>query len=111
MRIAIVTETYPPEINGVALTVHAFVNELARQGHELHLVRPRQAATSAVSAAVTSESTVAARVTASAVRGRGPRSRQARTAASASERGARTGRNASELSIPADLGRSRRLLQ
>ncbi len=42
MRIAIVTETYPPEINGVALTVHGFVANLARQGHELLVARPRQ---------------------------------------------------------------------
>ena len=42
MRIAIVTETYPPEINGVALTVHGFVANLARHGHELLVARPRQ---------------------------------------------------------------------
>jgi glycosyltransferase involved in cell wall biosynthesis len=42
MRIAIVTETWPPEINGVALTVHAFVEHLAAQGHSIDLVRPGQ---------------------------------------------------------------------
>lgn len=42
MRIAIVTETYPPEINGVALTVQGFVANLAALGHELLVVRPRQ---------------------------------------------------------------------
>jgi glycosyltransferase involved in cell wall biosynthesis len=42
MRIAIVTETWPPEINGVALTVHSFVEQLAAQGHEIDLVRPEQ---------------------------------------------------------------------
>jgi glycosyltransferase involved in cell wall biosynthesis len=42
MRIGVVTETYPPEINGVALTVHGFVEQLARLGHEVELVRPRQ---------------------------------------------------------------------
>lgn len=42
MRIAVVTETYPPEINGVALTVAGFVEQLTRQGHEILLVRPRQ---------------------------------------------------------------------
>ena len=42
MRIAIVTETYPPEINGVALTVQGFVEQLARLGHEVALVRPHQ---------------------------------------------------------------------
>jgi glycosyltransferase involved in cell wall biosynthesis len=42
MRIAVVTETYPPEINGVALTVSGFVSALAAQGYEVHLVRPLQ---------------------------------------------------------------------
>jgi glycosyltransferase involved in cell wall biosynthesis len=42
MRIAVVTETYPPEINGVARTVHGFVEQLARLGHDMHLVRPQQ---------------------------------------------------------------------
>ncbi len=42
MKIAIVTETYPPEINGVALTVESMVNNLLDQGHEILLVRPRQ---------------------------------------------------------------------
>ena len=44
MRIAIVTETYPPEINGVALTVQGFVDNLARMGHAVLLARPRQEA-------------------------------------------------------------------
>ncbi|MBK8285203.1 MAG: glycosyltransferase family 1 protein [Ahniella sp.] len=42
MRIAIVTETYPPEINGVALTVHNMVVELRALGHTVDLSRPRQ---------------------------------------------------------------------
>lgn len=48
MKIAIVTETYPPEVNGVALTVHALVSQLAADGHELLLVRPRQPGVSAM---------------------------------------------------------------
>lgn len=44
MHIAVVTETYPPEINGVAHTVHGFVEHLVRLGHEVDLVRPRQPA-------------------------------------------------------------------
>lgn len=40
MRIAVVTETYPPEINGVALTVQNFVEHLAALGHEVLLTRP-----------------------------------------------------------------------
>jgi glycosyltransferase involved in cell wall biosynthesis len=42
MRVAIVTETWPPEINGVALTVQALARGLAGLGHAVELVRPRQ---------------------------------------------------------------------
>ena len=42
MRIGIVSETYPPEINGVALTVHSLAAGLAARGHQVDLVRPRQ---------------------------------------------------------------------
>jgi glycosyltransferase involved in cell wall biosynthesis len=40
MRIAYVTETYPPEINGVALTVARAVSYLRQQGHTVDLIRP-----------------------------------------------------------------------
>jgi glycosyltransferase involved in cell wall biosynthesis len=42
MRIAYVTETYPPEINGVALTVARTVAHLRARGHAVELVRPCQ---------------------------------------------------------------------
>jgi glycosyltransferase involved in cell wall biosynthesis len=42
MRIAVVTETYPPEVNGVSLTVQNLVAGMAEHGHELLLVRPAQ---------------------------------------------------------------------
>jgi glycosyltransferase involved in cell wall biosynthesis len=42
MRYAIVTETYPPEINGVALTVLAKEEGLRNRGHDVDVVRPRQ---------------------------------------------------------------------
>ncbi len=42
VRIGIVSETYPPEINGVALTVHSLAAGLASQGHTVDLIRPRQ---------------------------------------------------------------------
>lgn len=42
MRIAIVTETWPPEINGVALTVQSLARGLAALGHSIEIVRPRQ---------------------------------------------------------------------
>lgn len=41
LRIAVVTETYPPEINGVAMTISRMVEGL-RQRHVVELVRPRQ---------------------------------------------------------------------
>jgi len=43
MRIGIVTETYTPEINGVALTVASLAHGLAEAGHSVQLIRPRQA--------------------------------------------------------------------
>jgi glycosyltransferase involved in cell wall biosynthesis len=42
VRIAFVTETYPPEVNGVALTTARTVAHLRSAGHEVQLVRPRQ---------------------------------------------------------------------
>ena len=42
LRVAVVTETYPPEVNGVAATVARVVNGLHDRGHEIQLVRPRQ---------------------------------------------------------------------
>ena len=42
LRIAIVTETYPPEINGVAITVQRMVEGLRARDHEIQLIRPRQ---------------------------------------------------------------------
>ena len=42
LRIAMVTETYPPEVNGVARTVMEMVEGLRRRGHFIHLMRPRQ---------------------------------------------------------------------
>jgi glycosyltransferase involved in cell wall biosynthesis len=47
LRIAVVTETYPPEINGVAATIAHVVQGLRSRGHALQLVRPRQAASEA----------------------------------------------------------------
>jgi glycosyltransferase involved in cell wall biosynthesis len=42
MRIAYVTETYPPELNGVSLTVERTVRYLRARGHNVELMRPRQ---------------------------------------------------------------------
>jgi glycosyltransferase involved in cell wall biosynthesis len=42
MNILLVTETYPPEINGVARTLAQMVHGLAELGHSITLVRPAQ---------------------------------------------------------------------
>ncbi len=42
LRIAVVTETFPPEVNGVAMTLGRIVDGLMRRGHSVQLVRPRQ---------------------------------------------------------------------
>lgn len=43
LRVALVTETYPPEINGVAMTLACLVAGLQAKGHDVQLLRPRQA--------------------------------------------------------------------
>lgn len=40
--IALVTETWPPEINGVAMTLSRLVDGLRQRGHPVQVVRPRQ---------------------------------------------------------------------
>jgi glycosyltransferase involved in cell wall biosynthesis len=47
LRIACVTETYPPEVNGVACTMACIVEGLHRRNHDVQLVRPRQTAADA----------------------------------------------------------------
>jgi len=42
LRVALVTETYPPEINGVAMTIGRMVNGLIQRGHSVQLIRPKQ---------------------------------------------------------------------
>jgi len=42
MHAAIVTETWPPEVNGVALTVQSLVLGLRELGHRASLIRPNQ---------------------------------------------------------------------
>lgn len=44
LKIDIVTETYPPEVNGVASTIARFVHGLRELGHHITVVRPRQGA-------------------------------------------------------------------
>ena len=42
LRIAVVTETWPPEVNGVALTLFKLVHGLCQRNHAVQLIRPRQ---------------------------------------------------------------------
>lgn len=42
VKIALVTETFPPEINGVAMTFGVIVRELGRRGHRVTVYRPRR---------------------------------------------------------------------
>nr|WP_145550527.1 glycosyltransferase family 1 protein [Variovorax boronicumulans] len=44
LRLAVVTETWPPEVNGVAATIACVVHGLRARGHQVQLVRPRQEA-------------------------------------------------------------------
>ncbi len=45
MRYSIVSETWPPEVNGVALTVKSLQRGLLDRGHEVSVVRPEQGGT------------------------------------------------------------------
>lgn len=40
MRLGIVTETYAPDVNGVALTVQSLARGMLRRGHTVDLIRP-----------------------------------------------------------------------
>jgi len=42
LRLAVVTETWPPEVNGVALTLSRLVRGQCERNHQVQLVRPRQ---------------------------------------------------------------------
>ena len=42
LRIAVVAETYPPEVNGVAMNLGRLVNGLQVRNHQVQLIRPRQ---------------------------------------------------------------------
>lgn len=42
LRVAMVSETYPPEVNGVAHTTRRMVQGLVSRYHQVQLIRPRQ---------------------------------------------------------------------
>lgn len=43
LRITLVSETFPPEINGVANTLGRLSDGLRQRGHQVEIIRPRQA--------------------------------------------------------------------
>jgi glycosyltransferase involved in cell wall biosynthesis len=42
VKICLVTETFPPEINGVSMTLNRLVTGLSNLGHQIHVIRPSQ---------------------------------------------------------------------
>ncbi len=42
LKVALITETYPPEVNGVAITIGHMVRVLRKRKHHIQLIRPRQ---------------------------------------------------------------------
>jgi glycosyltransferase involved in cell wall biosynthesis len=42
MRLTLVTETFPPEINGVARTLGRWADTFRARGHQVQVIRPRQ---------------------------------------------------------------------
>lgn len=40
MQLALVTETFPPEVNGVAMTLENLCSGLTQRGHDLTIIRP-----------------------------------------------------------------------
>lgn len=48
LYIAVVSETYPPEVNGVAMTIGRMVQGLLARQHRVSLIRPRQPGDDAV---------------------------------------------------------------
>lgn len=42
MRYELVTETFPPEVNGVAMTLRRLMKGIAKRGHQVAVIRPNQ---------------------------------------------------------------------
>jgi glycosyltransferase involved in cell wall biosynthesis len=42
MKFSLVTETFPPEVNGVARTLFNLLSGLMERGHEVQVIRPKQ---------------------------------------------------------------------
>ena len=58
LHVAVVTETFPPEVNGVAMTLGHMVAGLRARGHRISLVRPRQGSDETVTDAATMRTTL-----------------------------------------------------
>ncbi|MBM5459447.1 glycosyltransferase family 1 protein [Pseudomonas sp. P66] len=43
LHVTLISETFPPEINGVAITLGHLIEGLGQRGHQVELIRPRQA--------------------------------------------------------------------
>ncbi len=41
MKISLITETFPPEVNGVARTLFNLVSGLSERGHDIQVIRPK----------------------------------------------------------------------
>ncbi|MFN4261183.1 MAG: glycosyltransferase family 4 protein [Gemmataceae bacterium] len=42
LRLVLITETFPPEVNGVARTLGRWVETFRQRGHKVRIIRPRQ---------------------------------------------------------------------
>ena len=42
LKVSLVTETFSPEVNGVAMTLGKLVQGLVNRGHCVQVIRPRQ---------------------------------------------------------------------
>src|SRR5947209_2749302 len=42
LRLVLVTETFPPDVNGVARTLGRWVDSFRARGHDVQIIRPRQ---------------------------------------------------------------------
>lgn len=42
MKIALITETFPPEVNGVAMTNQRLIRGLIQRGHSVLLIKPQR---------------------------------------------------------------------
>jgi len=42
LKVAVVTETFPPEVNGVAMTIDVMVRGMLTRGHHVEVMRPAQ---------------------------------------------------------------------